>query len=153
MLALLQKVGALTGSGGALLNGDQLMTFTGHGWGFGLLQHDFVKDFLLLFYTTSAHAYSRGQWVAPESTNIDRAQPSVTFATPSGLSQPIFLRWMLLFDDPITNTLWVGKAIPHEWFSPTERISCRDMPSRFGSLSVGFSSTGSQVAAHMTFDT
>jgi hypothetical protein len=44
---------------------------------------------------------------------------------------------MLLFDDPITDTLWVGKAVPHEWFSPTERIRCRDMPSRFGPPSPG----------------
>ena len=29
------KGGALAGSGGSLQNGDQLMTFTGHGWGFG----------------------------------------------------------------------------------------------------------------------
>ena len=145
------KGGALTGSGGSLLNGDQLMTFTGHGWGYGLLQHDFVEDFLLLFYTTSAHAYSRGQWVAPESTNVDRAQPSVTFATPSGLSQPIFLRWMLLFDHPITDTLWVGKAIPHEWLEPGERIAVADAPSRFGNLSFSFVASNASVRVDLSF--
>ena len=148
------NIGKLKKRGGAFSdsNGDQLMTFTGHGWAYGLLQHDFIEDFLLLFYTTSAHAYSRGSWVAPESTNVNRAEPSVMFATPSGLSQPIFLRWLLLFDDPISDCLWVGKAIPHEWFSPGEAISAAALPSRFGSLSFDMHSTDDAVRANITFD-
>jgi hypothetical protein len=146
------KAGALAGSGGALINGDQLMTFTGHGWAYGLLQHDLIEDFLLLFYTTSAHAYTRGSWVAPESTSVDRAQPSVTFATPAGLSQPIFLRWMLLVDDPIEERLWVGKAIPHEWFSAGETIVATGLPSRFGSVSFNFTTSAREIAVSLSFD-
>ncbi len=146
------KAGSLTGSGGSVKNGDQLMTFTGHGWAYGLLQHDFIEDFLLLFFTTSAHAYSRGSWVAPESTNVDRTLPSVKFATPSGLSQPIFLRWMLLFDDPVDDSLWICKAVPREWFTPGEAFRATALPSRFGTLGFEFTSTDAAISANITVD-
>ena len=132
------------------MNGDQLMTFTGHGWGYGLLQHDFVEDFLLLLYTTSAHAYTRGQWVAPESASIDRSTPGVDFATPSGLSQPLFLRWLVLFEDPVTETLWLGKATPHEWLEPGERIAVANAPSRFGNLTFSYVATSASIRVDLT---
>ena len=115
------------------------------------LQHDFIEDFLLLFYTTSAHAYTRGQWVAPESASVDRTVAGVDFATPSGLSQPLFLRWLLLFDDPATETLWLGKATPHEWLEPGERIVVTNAPSRFGNLSFTFVSSNTSVRVDLTF--
>ena len=131
-------------------NGDQLMTFTGHGWAYGLLQHDFIEDFLLLFFTTSAHAYSRGSWVAPESTNVDRSLPSVKFATPSGLSQPIFLRWMLLFDDPVDDSLWIAKPSPRVVY----RVKCFARLLCHPALVRGFefASTEAAISANITFD-
>jgi hypothetical protein len=144
------KAGCLAGSGGALLNGDQLMTFTGHGFAYGLLQHDFVDDFLLAFYTTSAHAYTRGQWVAPESASIDRTQKAVDFATPSGLSVPIFLRWLLVFEDPLSEMLWLGKAVPREWLEAGERLQVADAPTRFGRLSFVFNSAREEITVNVT---
>ena len=67
------KAGVPAGSGGDVRNGDQMMTFTVHGWGAGLLQADLIEPFLLQYYALSAHAYTRGSWIAPESTEIDRA--------------------------------------------------------------------------------
>ena len=42
--------------------------------GWGLLQADLVEPFLLQFYALSAHAYTRGTFVAPESAFLDRSK-------------------------------------------------------------------------------
>ena len=44
--------------------------------GWGLLQADLVEPFLLQFYALSAHAYTRGTFVAPESALLDRSKVS-----------------------------------------------------------------------------
>ena len=44
--------------------------------GWGLLQADLVEPFLLQFYALSAHAYTRGTFVAPESAFLDRSKVS-----------------------------------------------------------------------------
>ena len=38
------KLGVLAGCGGDVSCGDQLETFTVHGWGYGLLQADLVEE-------------------------------------------------------------------------------------------------------------
>jgi hypothetical protein len=63
------------------------------GWGYGLLQADLIEPFLLQYFAISAHAYTRGSWIAPESTELDRSKPSVSFCTPAGLTAPILLKW------------------------------------------------------------
>ena len=78
------KLGVLTGSGGDVASTGALETFTIHGWGYGLLQHDMVEAFLLQFFALSAHCYTRGTFVAPESAMLDRTQTNVPFATPAG---------------------------------------------------------------------
>lgn len=57
-----------------------MMTFTVHGWGAGLLQADLVEEFLVHYFALSAHAYTRGSWIAPESTVIDRYVTHATHA-------------------------------------------------------------------------
>ena len=104
------KLGVLSGCGGDVHCGDQLETFTIHGWGYGLLQADLVEPFLLQFYALSAHAYTRGTWIAPESTPIDRTKASPPFATPSGLTVPILLKWALVYEHPTTRAVWIGKV-------------------------------------------
>jgi len=80
------KLGVLSGCGGDVSCGDSLETFTIHGWGYGLLTADLVEPFLLQYWAVSAHSYTRGTWIAPESTPIDRNQASPSFATPSGVT-------------------------------------------------------------------
>lgn len=57
-----------------MMSGDDLETFTIAGWGWGLLQADLVEPFLLQFFALSAHAYTRGTFVAPESSLLDRSK-------------------------------------------------------------------------------
>lgn len=64
------KLGVLAGCGGDVSCGDQLETFTIHGWGYGLLQADLIEPFLLQFLALSAHGYTRGTFIAPGDLNM-----------------------------------------------------------------------------------
>lgn len=134
-------------------NGDQLMTFTVHGWGSGLLQADLIEEFLVHYFALSAHAYTRGSWIAPESTVIDRNKSSVSFCTPATLTAPILLKWMLVWEHPISHTVWLGKAIPRAWLSEGEIVSVMGAGTAYGTISITYTSQiGSQnfIGANIT---
>ncbi len=108
------KMGMLSGTGVDCC-GSQLMTVTSHGFAWGLLQHDKVAEFLLMFFTASSHSMSRGHWTAPESSSIDCTQTSVAYCSSSQGLVPLMLKWMLVFEDFFTGSVWIGKAVPREW--------------------------------------
>eukprot|EP00440_Ansanella_granifera_P019137 gb/GFBE01020791.1/.p1 GENE.gb/GFBE01020791.1/~~gb/GFBE01020791.1/.p1 ORF type:complete len:845 (+),score=132.62 gb/GFBE01020791.1/:1-2535(+) len=130
------KLGVLAGCGGDVTCTDQFMTFTLHGWGYGLLQADQIDAFLLQYFAVSAHGYTPGTWIAPESANIDRSVSSVAYCTPAQLTAPIYLKWMLAFEDPISHTLWLGKASPRVWLSQGEVWRIDEVPTAYGRISL-----------------
>merc|ERR1740117_1015091 len=148
------KLGVLAGAGGDVSSGDQLETFTIHGWGYGLLQADLIEPFLLQYFALSAHAYTRGTWIAPESTPIDRTKASTPFATPAGLTAPLLLKWALVWEHPTTRTLWLGKATPRSWLNGKEQITVQNAPTAYGQVSYGMLSaldTKNTVDVNLTF--
>ena len=49
---------------------------------------------------------------------------------------PTYLKWMLLFEDPTNQTLWLAKATPREWLSPGQAaIELTNGTTRFGRVS------------------
>ncbi|KAJ9460787.1 hypothetical protein DIPPA_18222, partial [Diplonema papillatum] len=131
---MMMRAGFVTGSAEGGCCGDQLMSFTAHGWGYGLLQNDMVPEYILNFFTCAAHTYTRGSWTAPEETSIN-AQYGGPYATPSQVSVPLFLKWMVLLDDVNNGVVWYGKAIPREWFEKadtTDAVAITNATSRFG---------------------
>ena len=134
------KLGMLAGTGGDCC-GPQLMTFTSHGFAWGLLQHDRVTDFLMMLYTASNHAYSRGLWTAPESSSIDRNQASVAYCSPSEGIVPLMLKWMVVFEDPLAETIWIGKAIPRDNLANSQSIAIINATVSYGSINVLYAST------------
>ena len=36
------------------------------------------------------------------------------------VTTPVYLKWMLCFEDPDTRTVWIAKATPRDWLSPQE---------------------------------
>jgi hypothetical protein len=85
------------------------------GLAYGLLQHDMIERFLLHFFAVSAHGYTRGTWTTPESSNLaDRDEPTIPYASTGIHAVPIYLKWMLVFEEPETRTLWLGKATPRD---------------------------------------
>lgn len=106
------------------------------GLAYALLQHDMIERFLLHFFALSAHGYTRGTWTTPEVANIaDRDEPAGAYASTGVATVPIYLKWMLLFEDHGTGTLWIGKAIPRGWLEPgADAIIVHDATSRYGRI-------------------
>jgi hypothetical protein len=50
---------------------------------------------------------------------------------------PLMSRWMLVFEDPESETLWLAKATPRKWLEDGQRIEVRAAPTRWGR--VGYS--------------
>ena len=49
---------------------------------------------------------------------------------------PTYLKWMLLFEDPTNQTLWLAKATPREWLSPGQAaIVVTNGTTRYGRVS------------------
>ena len=118
------------------------------GLAFGLLQHDMVERFLLHFYAISAHAYTRGTWTTPESASIvDRDSPATAYASPGIHSVPMYLKWMLVFEEPETKTLWLGKATPREWLEAEEKpVEVLQATTRYGRVSFSLTASGGSSA-------
>ena len=133
------KLGMLSGTGGDCC-GSQLMTFTSHGFAWGLLQHDRITDFIMMLYSASNHAYTRGFWTAPESTTIDRRHSSIAYCSPSEGIVPLMFKWMIIFEDPMTQTIWIGKAIPRDYLENDQSIVATNATVSYGSITATYQS-------------
>jgi hypothetical protein len=116
--------------------GGELAGFLSYGHAYGLLQYDMVREFLLELYSLSAHQYTRGTWTAPETRRIDPAQTAAPYCVPAQLTVPLLVRWMLAFEAPNSETLWLCKATPREWLKDGEAVAASEVPTRWGK--VGF---------------
>ena len=75
-----------------------------------------VERFLLYYFAVSSHGYTRGTFTTPESSNVaDRDEAPVAYASPGVVTAPVYLKWMLAFEEPETRTVWLGKAVPTEF--------------------------------------
>lgn len=150
-MASLMKIGVLAGCGGDVSCGEHLETFTLFGFGYGLLQADLAEAFLLQYFAVAMHAYTRGTWIAPESSQLDRNQSSPPFCAPAGLVAPVYLRWLLVWEHPRTRDLWLGRAVPRTWLADGEDISVDGAPTRRGRVSLRVAARGHALRANLTF--
>jgi hypothetical protein len=111
-----------------------------------------VERFLLHYFTMSAHGYTRGSFVAPESSNIaERNVPAMTYTAAGEVIAPTYLKWMLCFEEPETRTLWLAKATPRDWLEPGEApLRAYNLTTRYGRI--GFTLTTAAAAAAGTDD-
>jgi len=117
-------------------NTGELVGFLSYGHGYGLLQHDFVREYLLELYSLSAHQYTRGNWTAPETRLIDPARTAAPYCVPSQLAVPLLVRWLLVWEDPNLEKLWLCRAVPQEWLEDGKTVAASGVPTRWGA--VGF---------------
>ena len=140
-----------TANGGETGIAAGFCTFIDAGWGYGLLQTDLIDRFLLYYFAISAHAMSRGTFTAPECTQLDRSIAHTdSYCAPSQAVLPILTKWLLVFDDYATETLWLGKAVPRVWLSPGERVSIQRAPTRYGRISVVMDAKPSYIDVNVT---
>jgi len=116
--------------------------FLSYGHAYGLIQNNLVRKYLLLLYSLMAHQYTRATWTAPETREIDPELVAAPYCTPAELVVPMMARWMLVFEDPKTGTLWLAKGTPQSWLDDGNSFSVTDAPTVWGK--VGFS-----VASHL----
>jgi len=118
-------------------NTGDIAGFLAYGHGYGLIEHDMTREALLTLYGVMAHQYTRGTWTAPETRPVYLEDPAAPYCTPAQLVVTLMTRWMLVFEDPMSDTLWLGKAIPRKWLEEGKTVSASDVPTRWGK--VGFS--------------
>jgi hypothetical protein len=134
-------------------NSQELAGFLSYGHAYGLLQHDHVREFLLELYSLSAHQYTRGTWTAPETRRVDPKLSAAPYCVPAQLSVPMLLRWLLAFEDPNSDTLWLCKAAPREWFEDGQTIAVSALPTRWGKIAFKITShwRDHRIDAQITF--
>ena len=59
------------------------------------------------------------QWAAP-------------YCVPAQLSVPLALRWLLVWEDPAEEVLWLCRAAPRDWFTDGRVVAAERVPSRWG---------------------
>jgi len=111
--------------------------FLFYGFGYGILHHDWIREFLLSYYSVMAHGYSRGTWTSVESAALDMSRYA-PYCTCSQLTIPALTKWMLVFEDPNEPVLWLSKAIPQRWLADGQRVSVEGAPTRFGTVGFEF---------------
>ena len=121
-------------------NTHEMAGFLSYGHAFGLLQHDFVREYLLTLYSLAAHHYTRGTWTAPETRRLDPKEFAAPYCTPAQMTAPLLVRWMLVFEDPASNVLWLSKGTPRSWLEDGKRIAVSNAPTRWGRLSFSIES-------------
>jgi hypothetical protein len=109
-----------------------LAGFLSYGYGYGLLQHDLIREALLTMYSDMAHQYTRGTWIAPETRSILPDEGAAPYCTPAQLVVALMTKWLLVFEDPQSETVWLGKGIPRKWLQDGKKISVATAPTRWG---------------------
>lgn len=151
---ILAYCAAHRGSKLGIFGGRQMVTaFLAYGEGYGLVQHDLIREFLLFYYGLATQMYTRGTWTALEGVDLDRDRGEHgPYCTPAQLSFPMVTRWMLVFEDPLSPTLWLARATPRAWLEPGKRIGVQGAPTRWGAVSydVELDPDGKRVRASVT---
>lgn len=126
--------------------------FLTYGQAYGLLQHDFVREYLVTLYSMMAHQNTRGTWTAPETRKIDLTTDAAPYCVPAQLVVPMMTRWMLAFEDPRSETLWLAKATPRDWLEDGKTISALDVPTKWGRVDFAIHShlAGDRIEAEVT---
>jgi hypothetical protein len=117
-------------------NRTHVVAFGAYGEAYGLVQHDLVRELLLLYYAHASHLHTRGTWTALECVDMDRDRAEhLPYCAPAQLTIPTVTKWMLVFEDPLDETLWLAKATPRRWLADGERIRVAGAPTRSGAVS------------------
>jgi len=119
---------------------DNVGGFLDFGPAYVRLQFDAVREFILLYYAHMSHIYSPGTWTSVESAKMDGTVGG-PYCTPAQDTIPILTKWMLVFEDPNEDVLWLARATPREWLATGKKIVVQNAPTRFGNISYEIHST------------
>lgn len=110
--------------------GRDILGFISYGYAQELLRMDRIEEYLLFLYAHRYHDHSRGSWTAGEVSGI--TGDGALFCIPAQQTIPLLVRWMLVFEDPDQDTLYVGRALPRKWLTSGKAIGIEQAPTRWG---------------------
>lgn len=126
---------------GIFSNRENIVAFISYGEAYGLIQHDMIKEFLMFYYTHLYHLNTRGTWTGFECVDMDRERgESCSYCVPAQLTIPTVTKWMLVFEDPLEDILYLAKATPESYLEQGKCIKVRNAPTRWGKVSYHISS-------------
>jgi hypothetical protein len=101
----------------------------------GLLQHDMIPEALLTFYAQAYHAHSRGTWTAIECVDLNRTRGAHSpYCLPAQMTVPIAMRWLLVYEDPVTQVITLGHGLPRDRLEHGRSVGVRGAPTRQGQI-------------------
>lgn len=114
----------------------EIAGFLSYGHGYGLIQFDYPKEALLMTYSIMAHQYTRGMWMAPETRRPFDNDFSAPYCSPAQSVVPFMLKWIVFFEDPIANDIFLLKATPRDWYESGKEIKLDRIRTRWGEFSI-----------------
>ena len=127
----------------------EMAGFLSYGHGFGLIQIDRIREALLLTHAHAAHQYTRGMWMAPETRKPMLDVDTATYCSPAECVQPMLLRWLLAFEEPEANVLWLGKGVPRDWLASGKSMRVGNIPTRWGRASYAIDAAKRAIEARV----
>lgn len=122
---------------GIIGNRKHIVVFLAHGEGYGLLQQGMTNEWLMFYYGLLAHAFTRGTWSSFECIDLNRERGEDTpYVAAANLVIAPLTKWMLVFEDPADNKVWLFKGVPSDWLADGKHIAVDNAPTRFGEYSV-----------------
>ncbi|HEX8812082.1 MAG TPA: Tat pathway signal protein, partial [Terracidiphilus sp.] len=120
--------------------GRDFLGFISYGYAQTLLRLGRIEEYILFLYAHRYHVHSRGSWTAGEVTGI--TGDGSLFCIPSQQTIPLLVRWMLVFEDPDTDRLYFGRALPRQWIASGKPIAIENAPTRWGRVNYRLASRG-----------
>lgn len=120
--------------------GRDILGFISYGYAQALLRLDRIDEYLLFLYAHRYHDHSRGSWTAGEVSGI--TGDDALFCIPAQQTIPLLVRWMLVFEDPDTERLYFGRALPGKWVGSGKPVAIEQAPTRWGRVDYRLESRG-----------
>lgn len=122
-------------------------------YGYGLVKGDAIREALLTTYSGMAHLHTRGTWLAPAARK-PFADEASAYDRDAQAFCPLMMRWLLAFEDPDAEVLWLGRGMPRAWFENEKIVLIDDIPTRWGRVSFATDSDRKRehrIAARVVF--
>jgi hypothetical protein len=118
-----------------------------------LLAADRVDQYLLALYGHLVLQQTPGTYCAYEQVAIrggDTRSYAADYCVPAQLTVPLLVRWMLVWEEPDEERLWLCRAIPRRWLAPGETVRVRHVPTRWGPVSFEVHAETARVHVNVT---
>jgi hypothetical protein len=130
--------------------------FLSTGYANALIETDQIPEALLMLYSEMAHQYTRGTWIAQEERDPLSAGfrgPWMGYSVAAQLTVATLVRWLLVYEDSRSPTLWLAKGTPTAWLHDGESLTVSDALTRWGRVSFSIIShvRKREVFAQVTF--